>query len=83
MATLSAADRKQIKDDMSRENSNLREDYQLTKADFQGLVDNIDKWIEDNTAAFNTQLPEPSKTVLTAKQKRRLFLAVAKRRWEV
>lgn len=84
MAVLTDADRKAIyakfMSDSSSDHDHLGN---MLKADLRALVDAVDQWIDDNAAAFNTALPEPGKTELTTKQKVKLFVEVAERRWEV
>ena len=53
------------------------------KLDLRAAVFAVDDWIESNQGSFNAALPLPARTALSAKQKVELFLAVAKRRFEV
>ena len=55
----------------------------LSKQDLRAAVDAIDTWIDDNLASFNSAIPQPARSELTAKQKAEIFFAVARRRWEV
>jgi hypothetical protein len=55
----------------------------MNKHDLRDVVDAIDQWIEDNQASFNQALPEPGRSQLTTKQKVRLFMFIARRRYEV
>lgn len=55
----------------------------LTKAQLRAAVDAIDNWVEDNATSFNQAIPQPARSVLTAKQKIDLFLYVVRRRFEV
>lgn len=83
MAILSDNDRAAIWADLMREASAAWEALGLSKAEFRAAVNATDQWIDDNSGSFNSALPLPARTALTAKQKVRLFLEVAKRRWEV
>lgn len=53
----------------------------LSLSDIRAAADATDDWIEANTAAFNSALPEPARSVLTTSQKEFLFLAVAQGRF--
>jgi hypothetical protein len=55
----------------------------ITKADLLLAVNAIDDWVEANSAAFNTAIPQPARTQLTTKQKARLLMLVVSRRFEV
>ena len=57
--------------------------FTMTKQQLRDAVNDIDEWINDNQASFNSALPEPAKSQLTAKHKVELFMWVAKRRWEI
>ena len=83
MAVMSDADRRKLWADFMSDSSRDRESLGLTKADGQAAIDAIDQWQQDNAAAFNAAIPLPARTALTANQKARMFLAVARRRWEV
>ena len=52
----------------------------LTKADLAAAIGATDDWIDSNAAAFNSALPLPARTALTAAQKTYLFCYVAMRR---
>lgn len=49
----------------------------LSGADIRAAFDATDDWIEANANAFNTALPLPARTTLTAGQKTVLFCAAA------
>ena len=83
MAELSTGDRTAIHERVMREASAERAALTLTKADLRAAVDAVDGWIDANAASFNAALPQPARSALTARQKAQLFLAVARRRWEV
>jgi hypothetical protein len=80
MALLLAADRLEVWAEAMRTN---REPIGISKVDLRAAVDAIDQWIEDNTVSFNTAIPLPARTSLTAKQKVLLFVTVLRRRFEV
>jgi len=52
----------------------------ITKAGVQAAINATDTWIDTNAASFNTALPEPSKSVLSAAQKTIVFCYVALKR---
>ncbi len=84
MAVLTNNDRKKIwAEYMGEVSSNKGTFGTMLKADIRDAINAIDQWIDDNQTSFNNSLPEPAKTQLTAKQKVKLFMEVAKRRWEV
>lgn len=80
MAVLADADRKLVWGDLMRSET---AQVALTKVQFRAAVDACDDWIDQNAASFNNALPTAAKNNLTAKQKQRLFMAVARRRWEI
>jgi len=86
MAALPTADRNNIwgkfMSDVSAKGGGLGGGT-LLKLDLRAAVYAIDDWIEANQASFNSSLPQPARSALTAKQKVELFMAVAKRRFEV
>jgi hypothetical protein len=51
-----------------------------TKADLRAAVDAADSWIESNSTAYNTALPQPFRGQATATQKTLLLCWVAMRR---
>ena len=83
MAVLSTVDRAALSADMQRQFSRTFETIALTKPEIQAAIDATDAWIDANASTFNLALPEAARTNLTAKQKTRLFFAVASRRLEV
>lgn len=77
MAVLVDADRARIFKGLMRLWSRNREDVALLSADLKAAVDATDVWIDSNAASFNTALPQPARSNLTAGQKTLLFVAVA------
>lgn len=51
-----------------------------TKTDLRAAVNAVDVWVESNSAAFNTALPQPFRGQATADQKTLLLCWVAMRR---
>ena len=84
MAALSDADRAAlnalIQSDWSSERAQLAG---VTKSDLRAAINAIDAWADANAVAFNSAIPLPARTALTAKQKARLLLLVVRRRYEV
>jgi len=84
MATLSAGDLTALWGEFMSKACAERADLSgMTKYDLKDAVIAIDQWIDNNVSSFNTALPEPSKSVLTLKQKLQIFVMVANKRWEV
>lgn len=83
MAVLPDADRKEIYANWMREISGRREAVNITKPDLRAAFNAIDDWVDNNTSSFNTAIPLPARTSLTAKQKAELLLYVINKRWEV
>lgn len=79
MAVLSDADRIAVWAEAMRQGEALG----LTKADLRAAVNAIDAWADTNAGAFNTAIPQPARTALTARQKALLLMMVIRRRWEV
>lgn len=63
--------------------SNAAERLDLNKPELRAAINATDDWIEANSASFNNALPAAAKAALTAKQKTRLFMAVARKRFGV
>lgn len=81
---LTEDDKKELWAKFMQDVSSRQEKFgQLSKHDIRAAVDAIDGWIDDNLAAFNTAIPQPARSELTAKQKAEIFFAIAGRRWEV
>ncbi|KKK66971.1 hypothetical protein LCGC14_2958740 [marine sediment metagenome] len=80
MVALTDGDRFALWADYMRVND---EETSLIKPELRAAVDATDDWIEANKASFNSALPLPARTSLTARQKARLFMAVAGRKFEV
>ena len=61
--------------------SNRRESIGLTKADVDAAIDAIDTWIDANSTSYNTAIPQPARSALTASQKAELLYRVALKRY--
>ena len=84
MAILSDLERRAIWSKFMSDVSAREEKFgTVNKHQIRNLIDAVDQWIDDNLSSFNSALPEPAKTQLTGKQKFEIFMAVAKKRWEV
>lgn len=79
MAVLSESDRVSVWEQWMRENkANIG--GALTRAELRAAIDDADTWANDNAASYNSALPLPARTVLTASQKAMiLMLIIAKR----
>lgn len=83
MAAMSTADRTGVGAIFQSDASAVREAFgAFTKADLQAAVAAVDAWCEANTASFNSAIPLPARTALTAAQKSRLLMYVIRRRSE-
>lgn len=80
MAALSEADRLSATIEAMRHGG---WDAPITKSDLRAAVDAIDDWIEANSASFNSAIPQPARGQLTTKQKARLLVFIASRRYLV
>lgn len=81
MAAMTTADRIVVGALFQEQKSMAREAFgALTKADVQAACAAIDDWIVANTASFNSAIPLPARTALTATQKTDLFVLVLERR---
>ena len=81
MAVLPDADRVKVWASFMDELSAARERVgALTKADLRAAVNAVDDWIDANSAAFNSAIPQPARAELTNQQKLSLFLRVLRRR---
>ena len=64
-------------------NENISAGGAMTKAELRAAVDAIDQWVSDNKASFNSSLPSPANSVLSADHKAELLVYVVKKRWGV
>lgn len=80
---LTSAQIADLRHDYCEELSRINEAMGLGKADMLAAVQATDDWIEANQASYNAALPTKARNVLTATQKVRLFMAVARKRYEV
>lgn len=80
MAVLSNGDRAAVTADWQREN-NLP--IAINKPDLRAAINAIDQWCDDNAAAFNSAIPLPARTALSARQKAWLLSTVIRRRFEL
>lgn len=55
----------------------------LLKSELKAVVDGIDDWVDFRQTEFNSYIPEPARTVLTAKEKVQFLKEVVAERWEV
>jgi len=83
MTILTSADRAELRSMFAQEASSVWEVIAVNKSDLRAAVDAIDQWVEDNQASFNSAIPLPARTALTAKQKAQLLFYVVRKRWEV
>lgn len=83
MAFLNAGDRLAVSAQLMSDASARRDALALTKGDLRAAVNAIDDWVDANAAAFNSAIPLPARTALTAKMKAELLLFVVRRRYEV
>lgn len=83
MAVLSDPDRAGLHAQIMHDLSVDHDSCAVTKADLRAALNAADDWANSNAASFNSALPLPARTALTAQQKARLLMAVIKRRFEV
>ena len=79
---LTEAERAGLWERAMREASVGRESLALTKAELRAAIDASDAWIEQSAVAFQQALPARARAGLTARQKARVLLLVARRRFE-
>jgi hypothetical protein len=84
MAVLSDNDRAAISKAWQELFSSRRDIFgAVTKNDIRAAINAIDTWVDDNVASYNSAIPLPARTELTAKQKAELLVFVVRRRWEI
>jgi predicted metalloprotease len=83
MAVLSDQDRFDVWADFMRSARDNLENIPISKADLRAAVNAADQWADDNATSFNTAIPQPARSALTAKQKARLLVWVVRRRFEI
>jgi hypothetical protein len=77
---LSDADRAAVNADLQRLWSNLHLPCGIVKADLRAAVNAIDQWCDDNQSSFNTAIPQPARSTLSADQKAWLLCYVVRKR---
>ena len=83
MAVLSDAARFRIwKMCMERASGN-QEPLPVLKQELMAVVNAADDWVEINRGSFNSALPLPGRTALTAKQKLEILAMIMQERYEV
>ena len=83
MAVLTEGNRALTLNEFMREASAQRDGLALTKADLRAAIDAIDSWVDTNSSAFNTAIPQPARGALTTRQKAWLLFRVVHKRFEV
>lgn len=78
MAALSDTNRAAIWADFMRLNP---EPLSITKADLRAAVNAMDDFLENNSAAMNTSIPQPARSALSAQQKAYLLKFVIDKRY--
>ena len=61
----------------------VTETFTISKVDLRAAINAIDVWVDDNAGAFNSIIPQPARSNLTAAQKARLLLWVIRQRYLV
>ena len=80
MAVLPDADRVLVWGRWMRDNNIT---CSIVKTDLRAAVNAIDQWVDDNASAFNTAIPQPARSALTARQKAWLLNYVIERRFQL
>lgn len=80
MTVLSTVDRTEVWAQAMRE---IASTLGITKAELRAAVDAVDDWIEANQSAYNSAIPQPARTQLSAQQKAALLMFVVARRFNV
>lgn len=63
--------------------SDAHETCTINKIDLRAALNAADDWADSNAASYNSALPLPARTSLTARQKAKLLMIVLRRRYEV
>jgi hypothetical protein len=79
MAVLNEADRAEMRRNWAEAN---RESVGITKPELRAAIDAADDWANSNATSYNSALPLPARTSLTAAQKARILAYVVTRRFE-
>lgn len=82
MAALADQDRFDAWADLMREMSGRYEVVAIAKADLRAAINAADDWVNANAASFNTALPQPARSSLTASQKALLLQYVVAKRYQ-
>lgn len=83
MAVLNSTIRQALCDEFAKEVSAIRGSLgNLTKAELRAVINACDQWADDNTASFNSSLPQPGRSALTSSQKAQILANVILRRYK-
>jgi hypothetical protein len=55
----------------------------MTKAEFRAAVDATDQWVSDNSASYNSAIPQPARGAMSNSQKAFLLSVVLLKRFKV
>lgn len=83
MALLTTPERLAVWAEMQRQISKMREPISITRPQGLEFIDAVDQWMEDNAASFNSAIPQPQRSNLTATQKMHGFNMVTEARLKV
>lgn len=82
MAVLSNGDRTLVETAVNRDVAVIQ-GIAITKPDLRAAINAIDDWVDSNSSAFNTAIPQPARGGMTTKQKAALLLYVVNQRYLV
>jgi len=81
---LSAADKEDLWAELQSELSAERVELPaIVKLDLSAAIDAVDLWLDTEQAGFVAAIPEPFRSLTTAKMKARLLMRVLRKRYEV
>ena len=80
---LTTEERAELTTLFQREESKILNEIGISKTELRDAINAVDDWIDTNQSSYNTNLPLPARTYLTAKQKALLLSYVALKRTEV
>lgn len=81
MAVLTDAVRFQTWAEVMRSLSDTRQEVGISKAELRAAIDALDAFMNTNSGAINTAIPQPARGSLTSSQKALLLMHVIQRRW--
>jgi len=81
MAVLTEQERTELSSIFQRDESRDRNTIAGIKSEVKILIDSLDDYLDANASAMNQAIPQPTRGLMTTKQKARALIYVVKQRF--